>query len=66
MNCWAGSLKVKADQGVSLQQGGRDLLGVFALPAQPLGLTLGLDLVSSWRRERQLFSLGITVLALRG
>lgn len=41
-------LQVKADQGVSLEQGGRNLLCVFAIVAQTLSLTLHLNLVPSW------------------
>jgi len=47
-SCWPGSLKVEADQGVSLQQGGRNLSRVFAILAQLLSLTSCLDLNSSW------------------
>lgn len=33
MCCWPGSLKAKADQGVSLQQSGRNLSCIFAMLA---------------------------------
>lgn len=44
MHCWPGSLKAKADQGVNLQQSGRNLSCTFGI----LSVISSLDLVPSW------------------